>query len=329
MKTQPINLAIVGCGQMGSRHLQSLAKIDRAVEIFVIDPSETALNMAKERLQECEHNPNIKNVYFNNRIEFLPGKISVAIVATDSNIRRVTVENVVASSQVDNFILEKVLFTKIEDYTTIGRLFNKEGIKAWVNCPRRIYPFYQQLRQKLQSASFFEYRASGSNWGLGCNAIHMLDSVAFLFGRNKIDLFTDQLDSTCIESKRSGYKEFTGTLFGRISNIGVVSLTSHPNGKVPFIIDISTDLLRCIICESSGHAWIAELVNDWKWTVVEFPKMYQSHLTHLAVQQILNTGDCGLTSYEESCALHLQVIEAFLKHINKQHDKEVLSCPIT
>lgn len=324
-----INLAIVGCGQLGSRHLQALAKIDRNVNIFVVDPSECALESAKKRFSESENNGRVLHISYSRTLASLPMHISVAIVATSSNVRRAIIEGILSNSKVEFFILEKVLFQKKDDYLIIGELFDRAGSKVWVNCPRRMSQFYKQLRCKIAGSSLLAFQVSGSNWGLGCNAIHMIDCFAFLSRQTKIDFFVSQLDPGLINSKRSGFKEFTGTLFGHTSERNSISLTSYATGTVPMIIDISTEQLRCIISESTGKAWIAEKESEWQWQDVSVPLLYQSQLTHLAIQEILDTGTSVLTPYQESSILHVQLIDAFLMHIQRCIRKENCVCPIT
>jgi threonine dehydrogenase-like Zn-dependent dehydrogenase len=41
------NIAVVGAGQLGSRHLQSLKGIQLDVRIVVIDPNQESLEIAK------------------------------------------------------------------------------------------------------------------------------------------------------------------------------------------------------------------------------------------------------------------------------------------
>ena len=43
------HIAIIGAGQIGSRHLQGLTKIKQSINITVIDPNPAALKMAKKR----------------------------------------------------------------------------------------------------------------------------------------------------------------------------------------------------------------------------------------------------------------------------------------
>ena len=56
---------------------------------------------------------------------------------------------------------------------------------------------------------------------------------------------------------------------------------------------------------------------------------YQSDLTNLAVEQLIDSGECSLATYEESIFLHKAVLESFLDHINRLTGEETRRCPIT
>lgn len=78
-------------------------------------------------------------------------------------------------------------------------MLKKSDTKCWVNHPRRMYPFYQELRQKLKKANF---SISGGDWGLACNGLHFLDLISYLSSSNDFKLNTDFLDKQLKETKR-------------------------------------------------------------------------------------------------------------------------------
>ena len=49
MSTDSYNIAIVGAGQLGSRHLQGLAKSSNQLRIYVVDPDNKALSLSEKR----------------------------------------------------------------------------------------------------------------------------------------------------------------------------------------------------------------------------------------------------------------------------------------
>lgn len=323
-----ITIALIGAGQLGSRHLQALGLLNRPVKIEVVEPFYQSVERAKERFAQIGNGVNIQSVEYYSSIEELTTNIDLVIIATNSDVRRSIIEKLVQIKNIRYLILEKVVFQKEEDFAAIKKLMEEKNIKAWVNCARRMWPFYQNLRIKLKDATKVDLQGKGSNWGLGCNAIHMLDLYAFITGETDIELSNEHLDNRWINSKRQGFVEFTGNLLGKTKR-GDISLVSHAADSVPYIVEIYSDLLRCFVNESTGQAWLAEKENNWQWQEIDFQVLYQSQLTHLAVQEILDNGTCQLTSYEESWLLHIPLLKAFIKHINKDIVEDIKICPIT
>lgn len=323
-------IAIIGAGQLGSRHLQALALMDRPTVLQVVDPSIQALNISRERFGQVQSDAkNILKVEYFSKIDELSDCLDVVVVATNANVRRSVIEELLKSKSVRYLILEKVVFQTSDDFAFVNALFEKEHVKAWVNCPRRMWPVYQRLQEKMQDAQFVDYRATGSQWGLGCNSIHLLDHYAFLTKQTDFALFGDQLDAGFIASKRQGFIEFTGTLLGKAFRGGTIALTSYSLSETPFVIDIATDTFRCSLRELEGKILISEKTTNWKWKEEDFQVPYQSQLTHLAVQQILDTDQCDLPAYHESWKLHIPLLNLFSVHIKKTTMEDSKICPIT
>src|SRR5438105_2054054 len=140
-------IAIIGVGQLGSRHLQAMVNLKIDAELFAVDPSTDSLQLAMERWKEVGGDAN--QVHFLERIEKLPSQIDLAIVATSSSIRKEVVEELVAEHSIQYLILEKFLFQKENDYRDVQELLRKKKISCWVNCPRRLYPDYKKLKKDL------------------------------------------------------------------------------------------------------------------------------------------------------------------------------------
>ena len=191
-------------------------------------------------------------------------------------------------------------------------------MSSWVNCTRRSWEFYNDLKALLPSSSPINMVVSGKQWGLGCNSIHLLDLLAYLSGTsNDIRIDTSQLDKKILASKRSGYVEFTGTLNGKLGNNSFKFISTMDDSESQ--IRIYNDVFNCIISENPpvGHAEIKikDKNNIYNELNIQFNVPYQSRLTNHVVENILNTGTCSLTQYEESMRLHLPLITAFLDKI--------------
>lgn len=322
-----INIALIGAGQLGSRHLQALASLKHQAAIQVIDPSIDSLNTAEARFKEVSSGFNGK-ISFNSNISTLEKEIDVAIIATNSKMRRTVIEHLTSNSTVKNLILEKFLFVKEEDYKIVEKIITEKKIKTWVNCARRVWQFYQNLQEELSGNIHFA--AVGNAWGLGCNGIHLLDLFAFLTKSNNILLSNDLIDKKIVSSKRPGYIEFTGTITGQ-TNEHSFHITSFPNHTSPLHITINTPTARYSIEEGvNPRARVSRYNNDWKWEEKSFIIPPQSQLTNKVIDEILNSGDCGLTSYKESSQLHLLFLNnllSFLRRIN--NDNSIDECLVT
>lgn len=324
-----LNIAIIGAGQIGSRHLQALSQLNRLTNIQIVDPNYKSLKRARERFLEIQKNENVQKVEYLKNIVDLSNNLELVIIATTSDVRRKVIEKLLLQKKVHYLILEKVLFQRIEDFAIVNNLLEQNNVKAWVNCPFRAIYFYKQLRAKFKNAKRVDYRVSSSNLGIGCNSIHYLDLFTFLTGQTIFTLFSDQLDSKIIMSKRPGFLEFTGTLYGISSRGSNIAVTSYLKGNAPLIISINSELVNCLIREDEGKAWISEKANNWMWEEVSFTIPYQSQITNLVVQEILDTGKCDLTNYEESWNIHIPFLKSLIFHLQKQKMEDINSCPIT
>jgi hypothetical protein len=321
------SIAIIGAGQLGSRHLQALAGLDAPASVFVVDPSEEALEVAASRFSEVSKGFKGTVSFLKSIIE-IPGPLDVCIVATSSKARKAVIEAILVHTAVKYLVLEKFLFTQMEDYGEVQRLLERHNVKCWVNCPRRMMTVYKELKKELKGNLHFI--GTGNNWGLGCNGIHLLDLFAFLTGRNDVALSDELIDEEILQSKRPGYIEFTGTIRGSAGN-NSFQITSFPDDASPLQIHIHTPQVRYSIEEGArGKMWISRFENKWAWEEKEFTMPFQSQLTQIVVEDLIKKGSCNLTAYAESAELHkayLQNLISFLR--KKNNDNTINECPVT
>ncbi len=323
------HIAIVGAGNLGSRHLQALAlsKIPLSIEVF--DPSEESLKIAKKRWEEMPANPLIQQVSFFKDISKLALGVDVAIVATSSGPRRMVIEELVKQRQIKYLVLEKVLFQRIKDYDAIQALLDQYGIKAWVNCVRRNTRFYQCLAEIMQRDSRIDMTVAGGDWALGCNSIHMLDIYALISKQNRFEADIEFLDEGWVDSKRKGYIEFTGTLQIKSAK-GTLELRSDLKGNRPSVCVIQTERFCCMVYEKEKIAQLLHKTeNNWAWETISIDIRNQSEITQEIVQSLVGHGDCLLTPYAESAVLHKVLLKGFLKHVNRFSEKATEVCAIT
>jgi hypothetical protein len=322
------NIAIIGAGQIGSRHLQACNLLVQRCNIFLVDPSESSLQMAEERFVESvtptsprHHLSKLKS------IQQLPQELDIVIVATASTHRACIISELVSLKKVNALILEKVLFQTLSDYESIGCLIKKHEIPTWVNCWMRAIRFYQDLKDKLSTDSIIKMTVEGPLWGLGCNSIHYLDLFAFLTDDLNINFDIVQLDSTMLNAKRDGFKEFTGMLGCSNSKGDALDLICKNEGDEKISIRIEE---KNTWHEIVGDNQITYLFFDGKnleKSKITIP--YQSQITNILINQITLYGNCMLTRLDDSINIHIPFIKVLLNHLDKSSFSEVKTCPIT
>lgn len=321
------NICVIGAGQLGSRHLQALALVKEKINIQVVDPGQDSLKTAQQRFSEVAADFS-GSISFHSSIADLSSVLDVVIIATNSKVRRAVVEELVKHKTVKNLILEKFLFPTGADYSAVRKIIVDKRIKTWVNCPRRMVSFYQNLSLSLQGPVHFS--ASGNAWGLGSNGIHLLDLFAFLTRSNELSLSGNLLDSAIIESKRPGYIEFSGSITGHSAQ-NSLRITSFNENPSALQITISSPTVNYYIKEGAkSEVIISKQENGWVFEKEEFTIPFQSHLTNIVVDDILKSGTCALTEYRESEKLHVQFLNLLLQHLRKvKYNNTIQECLIT
>lgn len=317
-------VAIVGAGQLGSRHLQALQAVRRPLGIHVVDPSPAALEIARQRFRAVPGSaPHVAR--FCPAIE-PAGTIDVAIVATGADRRREAVEQLLATVPVRYLVLEKLLYQHPDDRLALEQLAGP-GTRAWVNCPMRMMRPYEDIRAELGPGRL-DYRVSGSQFGLVTNAIHYLDHVAHLSGCADFSLDTREVDDRPVESKRPGFLELTGRLVARFSEGSRCDVMCHAEGDAPVVVEIFTSRRRYVVREGEGRLWAARSETGWRWEERDARIPYQSEMTAEVVESLLDRGTCSLTPLADSLRMHASLLEPLLELLRRRQP-EIDRCPFT
>jgi hypothetical protein len=322
-----INL-IIGAGQLGSRHLQGLVKIETSQKIYVVDPSLDSLEVAKSRANEIVHSTEI--IYLNSW-ESLPTNFDLVIVATGASVRSQIVKDLLSKYTVRNLILEKILFQDLKSYSDIKKLLQDTKTHTWVNHPRRLAPYYIDIKNIIaQTGEKVVFNVIGSNWGLACNALHFIDLCSFLTGSTVSRLDLDWLENEIIESKRANNIEFNGTVKGMMENNSIFTISSLGGSINDITVIISTNTNRWIVQEGRSQSLIHMSANDgFKPHIINFTIEFQSSLTTKIAESIFNNKAVVIPDYDQACASHIPFIEAALHKYTQITNIETNICPIT
>jgi len=316
------HVAIVGAGGIGQRHLQSCAGLPSVeFELHVVEPDETSRGNA-QRLAGAA------NVRWYDNVEALPSHLDLAVIATRADMRARVTREIVETTSSRLLILEKVLFQRADQYREIGELFERLGVSAWVNCPRRLWPAYRDLAARISPERILRIATVGKSWDIGCNAIHFLDLFEYLTATTRATV--DKVDLTLVHpAKRQGMLHIEGAVTGALGasssrSVGF-EIVSRPDYEGAQMIVIET-VDGCFLVNEGDVV----TVKAPGGAVASYSVPFQSQLTAGTVESILATGRCDLASYALSRQLHetlLDKMRGALGRAGHLSDPEV--CPVT
>lgn len=302
------NIAIIGAGELGSRHLQALALSKEKLNIYVIDPQKSSLERSKTRFNEKDHFEN-KNLFLGDLTLALPPNLDFSIIATTSKPRLDALKYLFNQSKVKYLLLEKFLFPELDDYKIAQKLINKNNAKTYVNCTRRLFPIYQEIKKNISGNSPIRLVVNGVQWNLASNSIHFLDLFSFIASTNGIRINTEKMDKALLENKRKGHVEFSGTLSATTSNGHEMHLTSLRSGIIPTEIFIEADKYKYKINEFTN-----EIVLFSNGNIIRKEKFHlykQSELTHKILESLIEKNECDLVEFDQSAQHHMMLLNAF------------------
>tara|TARA_Y100000294_G_C8549613_1_gene334724 strand:+ start:651 stop:1634 length:984 start_codon:yes stop_codon:yes gene_type:complete len=322
-------ITIIGAGHIGSRHLQALCHLEHPIRIDLVDPSDESLQTAQDRYEEvASPGKQAIELHCHNSLGDLPDTLDLIIIATNSLVREKVLRDVIRKRPVKNLILEKVLFQRTEQYIKVESLLKESSIPTWVSCWMRTTNLYKRIKSLLDHEEKIQMKIEGPLWGMGCNSIHFMDLFSYLTNTEDFKFTNNELENKVLESKRTGFKEFSGRLEGQSSHGHTLELICYETGKEPTTVKILNGSESFRISGLLGDV-VLETSNKNKNYMEKTYLPYQSQLTHLWTNQILEKGSCDLPTYAESMLLHLELIRVFTNHLEKVTKKEINACPIT
>lgn len=317
------NIALIGMGNIGRRHLQSCLELSKdAYTLHIVDKHEPCLAQGLD--MNAHHTHDIKAHHDTNT---LPAHLDLAIIATQANIRAPLIKQLLSKQRIKHFLLEKVLFQKLAEYAEIEELLKLHNIPTWVNCPRRLWPAYKELKNYLQSQTVTSIEIIGKDWDLGCNGIHYIDCMAYLLDSSSYQITESYFPYAPKESKRPGNYFIDGKVKGVFDTqpsctFSLDSLEGPSDHKTITIYDHAKVL--AVIHERATHIDI--MIPNIERAAHPIP--YQSQLTSGVVEDILHNQSCGLSDYETSKSLHLPLLTKIYEY-TRQYHPSLDYCPVT
>lgn len=321
MKHTAATILIAGAGRLGSCYLRGLASCRIPLRIYVQHTHEISLGRAEQCWNEVLGPETRHDASFHTSFESLPRQLDIAIVATTADIRPQVVGKIASHTNVEYWLLEKVL---AQSESGIDKIMSyiANASNAWVNTPRRMMPWHQLIKSQLCLNHPMTMKVEGGAWGLACNTIHFFDLFAWWTGEALQNICADRLDPHWFKGKRQDSWEVSGTLESRFSGGSHMLLTSRENEDCASL-EVSDGNLLWLIKEAEGSAIRSDGIK------IPGRIILQSEMSASLVESILESSCCNLPTLEESAALHRVFIRSMLEHWKRDGNHSATFVPIT
>jgi predicted dehydrogenase len=313
---------LIGCGNIGLRHLQALSSLQNLMRILVVEPHTAAREKAQSAIADT---PTSAEIEFLSDWNSVPAEVDLAIIATPAGPRRKVLEQLLSVTKPAFLILEKILFTTHRDLNEVGEMLEARGIPTVVNCGRRGFADYDKLRDTLASRAGVSMHIHGSGWRLCTSGVHFLDLASQVLGCFPPVLDETGLDEKPVPSNHPNCIEFHGTLEGAMPNGGEFSMTSTREGSEPVVVEFQHGNESWRVEE--GQKRLVHVDATGKETITPFDVLYVSGMGHLYAE-ILEHQRSRLPSYALSAAQHHTFIDAILRRLELPIEEDT-QCPIT
>jgi predicted dehydrogenase len=270
------NILLVGCGNIGFRHLQGFINTNLPLNLFIVEINDDNINRAQDYIKDFD---NI-NVHFYKDLKKIKNDyFDICTIATCSDIRLILIKNIIENNNIkyiSNMILEKVTFQSLKQFEEYEKL-----IKKFKNCNTFITSIWKQIYDNDKFDLFKNPKISitGGRWGLLCNSVHALIFISHF--KSNFSLNLDQ-DYKIIESKRANFKEMYGKLYNEDINISSndnsdkINITFTENNK-KLIIKVS-NVINFYYYEN--NILISEFTKDNSYFSSLIQKEYENLLLH-------------------------------------------------
>jgi len=324
-------ILLVGCGELGSRHLQAVASLPHVEEIEVVDPRPEALALGQQRLAEVPDRSSTTVVRWLRSVDEANRGGELCVIATQADVRCQLVKQVADSLGYSRFLLEKLVAQSVRGYEDLMRFAVERTLSVWVNCKTRLHPSHKRVKAHLDPSEPIIFSVVGGNHGLINNGIHVADLFAFYDGARHIDSAGSRIDPLLHPSKRgNGMLDLSGTLCGYSERGSQFTLSYAAGHQAPMHYTILSRRYRAIIDDMTKWAYESTKDSGWSWRAVPFEaNLMVSQMTKTFAADILSSGQCGLPSLEECYPAHRFILGELLPHFNRLLGRESDRCPAT
>lgn len=311
------NIAVVGLGDFGKWHIFSLNKVKNKFNIYGIEKNVLQIKKVKKFLSI---NNCLSDIIIRKNFPKIK-QIDLLILATKSKDRYNVLKKIISNYKVKNIILEKVVANNISNLKKIKKLILKYKIQnsTFVNCSRREWKFYQNIKKKINNQKKLFIKIKGYNWNISSNLIHVLDLCCYILNNNNLKIFKINFD------KRYKIKKniiFFGAQILLKNSKALIEIDDKiiSNNKKKFTVEIFCQSKKFIINELEQNLYFFKKnkISKKKINIIN-----QSILTAKIANNLLSKKKINLVKFNKSYNQHelvFKVLSQFFKkfrHIKK------------
>ena len=322
---------LIGCGQLGSRHLQALVRVPQVSEIVVVDPTPASLDLGRQRVSEIADRNQAIQFHWSTVLGPEARGADLCVIATQAEGRGALLKAAAESTACRSFLIEKVVAQSVFEYEEMLGLSKKIGLKVWVNCKTRAYSIHRYIRSKLDPSEPIVLTAIGGNHGLGTNGVHEADIFVYHDGCRELKLAGERIDKRLHTSKRGGHvQDLSGALFGVSEQGSEFVLSFSATHASPDLITITSSRARFLVDHFNKLAMESYPEDNWAWHPVRVDENWAvSHMTMGFASDILAKGQCLLPTLQDCFPAHKFILNALKPAFNQLRGNHDDVCPIT
>ena len=304
------NVAVIGCGQLGRRHIQGLGLSSSEINVHIYDVNKESLKTCVTFAEEIADDiSNLHLSYFDN-IAPLGAAVStfdLVIISSTATARPSQIKTLKSSMLSKAWLLEKPICQSPDELDELIDL--TKDMTVWINHLRRAVPWYQALKKEYFAGQKMNINFAGPDIGIGSNISHFIDLVNFMTCAIPVSVDSSGLSNKWHDAKRQGFKEINGEINLQFSDGSSMRLVSH-NDLIDFKItgDFPLTGKRFVIEEDKG-------IVSHNGELIEVRQMpFQSQLTGTLFDQIDKQGVSDLTPFSVAADCYRVVISSLLDH---------------
>lgn len=327
-----MKILIIGAGRMGVRHLQGALNVKKIEKVILLDINPTALKLAQNTVNNDPH------LYTCLSKDFKAELCDICIIASTANNRKELID-IAFSCGCKYLMIEKPLGQSYSEVEELINYVRNLHMIAVVNHNMRLWEPIIKLKHDL--ATFPQMRGDKTftintgTLGIGCNGIHILDLMFYLFDADNARIVAAEIDERIIPNGRGiGFCDFGGwaviKFYKRDVFVGKLMISMAANSTAyggweiiaPFariVIDEIAETRRTLLRKSDSVMPLYRYAADFEEQPVEkFIAPFLGDLTTLWIDKVTE-GVNLLPDMEESLKVHKLMFE-WLSY-SKTHNK--------